>query len=86
MTLITSQQVDAQKFETSTWGRWYSADQVDQYLDQVKATLETYEQLQQCDQLTGRLADAILERMSQKIAGMHTDGCRCHDKNEAETA
>lgn len=86
MTLITSQQVDTQTFKTRWWGRWYNADQVDQFLDQIRHTLSTYEQLQQCEHLTSKLADAILERMSRKITNMHTDDCHCHDEDGEEIA
>lgn len=72
MHLLTAEQVKAKSFHTSVSGNYYDANQVDDFLDDVEATLQHYEDPALTQRITDQLADAIAERVVAKLkSGEH---------------
>lgn len=67
MHLVTAKDVNNRGFSTSMRGNYYNADQVDDFLDDVAATLCHYEHPSNTQRITDQLADAIAERVVEKL-------------------
>lgn len=72
MNFLTSQDVKHKTFATGMFGNYYDANQVDDFLDDVEATLCHYEHPSNTQRITDQLADAIAARVIAKLkAGEH---------------
>lgn len=67
MHFLTSQDVKNKAFATGTFGNYYDANQVDDFLDDVEATLQHYEDPALTQRITDQLANAIAERVVAKL-------------------
>ena len=72
MHFLTSRDVKHKAFATGTFGNYYDANQVDDFLDDMEATLRHYENPAVTQRITDQLADAIAARVVEKLkAGEH---------------
>lgn len=67
MHFLTSQDVKHKTFATGTFGNYYDANQVDDFLDDVEATLCHYEHPAVTQRITDQLADAIAVKVAQRL-------------------
>lgn len=67
MNFLTAEQVREKTFATGTFGNYYDANQVDDFLDDVESTLCHYEHPSNTQRITDQLADAIAARVVAKL-------------------